>query len=82
MCSYVCTQHFTRKKSFCKNVTFSSVALIFQYGGCFNASLSRYAMQIYFVLKVNSEKITGPSTVKLPIQSVMQSCSCLNQELS
>ena len=29
---------------FCKNVKYGSVALAFQYGSCFNASLSRYTL--------------------------------------
>ena len=36
---------------FCKNVKFSSVVLAFYYGSCFNASLSLYALQIYFAFE-------------------------------
>ena len=42
---------YKRKRSFCKNVNFGSVALAFHYGSCSNVSLSRYTLQIYFVFK-------------------------------
>ena len=39
------------KMEFYKNVKFGLVALASHYGSCFNASLSRYNLQIYFVFK-------------------------------
>ena len=52
---------YKRKRNFWKNIDFGSVALTFHYGGCFNASLSRYTFKFILHLKVDSEKITGPN---------------------
>ena len=47
LCMYA--ELYKRKRSFCKNVNFGSVALAFHYGSCFNASISRYTLKIYFL---------------------------------
>ena len=62
---------------------FGSVALAFHYGSCFNCSLSRYTLQIDFVYKkLILRKQQVQTSVNYTVQSVMLSCSCLNQELS
>ena len=47
---------------FCKNVKFGLVALAFHYGSCFNVSLSRHTLEIYFAFKkLILKKIAGPN---------------------
>ena len=73
------TALYMRKRSFYKNVNFGSVALGFHYGSCFNASLSRYTLQIYFVFILRKQQVQ--TSVNCPMQSVVPSYSCLSQEL-
>ena len=49
---------------------------------CFNASLLRYTLQIHFVFKkLILRKSKVQTSVNYPMQSVLPSSSCLNQEL-
>ena len=65
-CNYMYPELYTRKRIFCKNAKFGSVALALYYVSYFNASLSRYHL-------VNLFCIT--------ICKVIQSSSYFNQEL-
>ena len=73
---------YTSKQSFWKNINFGSVTLAFHYRSFFNASSSRHTFQIYLVFKhsiLSKEQVQ--TSVEYPMESLMLSCSCINQEL-
>ena len=62
-----------RKRSFCKNVKFGSVALAIHYVSCFNASLSHYHIVNLFCVNL-CKVLYRPAHVSINSKAGKQFC--------